>query len=147
MTPGSGFDIAVALLFEVAGPTNAMIAVACARCGARALPVWSVQRWSASSSRSRLADRNCQPLCRSPACASARAAGVVCAAAGALVLAAVAEIMENRQFCVELFDGERPQSGWFNRPPAPLSASRQKWTAKRDNTHVVAAERRRFELR
>jgi len=38
MTPGPGFDLAVALLFAVPGPTNALIAVAGARRGARALP-------------------------------------------------------------------------------------------------------------
>ena len=38
MTPGAGFDLAVALLFAVPGPTNALIAVAGARRGARALP-------------------------------------------------------------------------------------------------------------
>lgn len=36
MTPGPGFDFAVALLFAVPGPTNALIAVAGARRGARA---------------------------------------------------------------------------------------------------------------
>jgi threonine/homoserine/homoserine lactone efflux protein len=39
MTPGPGFDIAVVLLFAVPGPTNVLIAVACARRGARAIPV------------------------------------------------------------------------------------------------------------
>jgi threonine/homoserine/homoserine lactone efflux protein len=39
MTPGPGFDIAVALLFAVPGPTNALIGVAGARRGARAVPV------------------------------------------------------------------------------------------------------------
>jgi threonine/homoserine/homoserine lactone efflux protein len=38
MTPGPGFDLAVALLFAVPGPTNALIAVAGARNGVRALP-------------------------------------------------------------------------------------------------------------
>jgi threonine/homoserine/homoserine lactone efflux protein len=38
MTPGPSFEIAVALLFAVPGPTNALIAVAGARRGARALP-------------------------------------------------------------------------------------------------------------
>jgi threonine/homoserine/homoserine lactone efflux protein len=38
MTPGPGFDLAVALLFAVPGPTNALIAVAGARRGGRALP-------------------------------------------------------------------------------------------------------------
>ena len=38
MTPGPSFDLAVALLFAVPGPTNALIAVAGARRGARALP-------------------------------------------------------------------------------------------------------------
>ena len=38
MTPGPGFDLAVALLFAVPGPTNALIAVAGARRGVRALP-------------------------------------------------------------------------------------------------------------
>jgi threonine/homoserine/homoserine lactone efflux protein len=38
MTPGPGFDLAVALLFAVPGPTNALIAVAGARRGWRALP-------------------------------------------------------------------------------------------------------------
>ena len=55
MTPGPGFDIAVVLLFAVPGPTNVLIAVACARRGARAraqFPFWWAQRWSASSSRS-----------------------------------------------------------------------------------------------
>jgi len=36
--------------------------------------------------------------------------------------------------------------GWFLRSPAPPSASRQKWTAKRGNTHVVAVGRRRLDL-
>jgi len=38
MAPGPGFDLAVVLLFAVPGPTNALIAVAGARRGARALP-------------------------------------------------------------------------------------------------------------
>jgi len=38
MAPGPGFDLSVALLFAVPGPTNALIAVAGARRGARALP-------------------------------------------------------------------------------------------------------------
>jgi len=38
MTPGPGFDLAVALLFAVPGPTNALIAVAGAHRGVRALP-------------------------------------------------------------------------------------------------------------
>jgi threonine/homoserine/homoserine lactone efflux protein len=38
MTPGPGFDLAVALLFAVPGPTNALIAVGGARRGVRALP-------------------------------------------------------------------------------------------------------------
>jgi threonine/homoserine/homoserine lactone efflux protein len=38
MMPGPSFDLAVALLFAVPGPTNALIAVAGARRGARALP-------------------------------------------------------------------------------------------------------------
>ena len=53
MTPGPGFDLAVALLFAVPGPTNALIAVAGARNGARAFRPWSARRWSASSRRSR----------------------------------------------------------------------------------------------
>jgi len=36
--------------------------------------------------------------------------------------------------------------GSFVRPPAPLSASRQKWTAKRGNKRVVAGERRLHDL-
>jgi threonine/homoserine/homoserine lactone efflux protein len=39
MTPGPGFDLAVALLFAVPGPTNALIAVAGARRGANAVPI------------------------------------------------------------------------------------------------------------
>jgi threonine/homoserine/homoserine lactone efflux protein len=38
MTPGPGFDLAVALLFAVPGPTNALVAIGGARRGARALP-------------------------------------------------------------------------------------------------------------
>jgi len=38
MTPGPGFDLAVALLFAVPGPTNALVAIGGARGGARALP-------------------------------------------------------------------------------------------------------------
>jgi len=38
MTPGPGFELAVALLFAVPGPTNALIAIAGARRGLRALP-------------------------------------------------------------------------------------------------------------
>ena len=38
MTPGPGFDLAVALLFAVPGPTNALIAIGGARRGLRALP-------------------------------------------------------------------------------------------------------------
>jgi len=38
MTSGPGFDLAVALLFAVPGPTNALIAVGGARRGAAALP-------------------------------------------------------------------------------------------------------------
>ena len=37
MTPSPGFDLAVALLFAVPGPTNALIAVGGARRGVRAL--------------------------------------------------------------------------------------------------------------
>jgi hypothetical protein len=36
MTPGPGFDLAVALLFAVPGPTNALVAIGGARGGARA---------------------------------------------------------------------------------------------------------------
>ena len=39
MTPGPSFDLAVALLFAVPGPTNALIAVAGARRGTRAIPI------------------------------------------------------------------------------------------------------------
>jgi threonine/homoserine/homoserine lactone efflux protein len=39
MTPGPSFDLAAALLFAVPGPTNALIAVAGARRGARAIPI------------------------------------------------------------------------------------------------------------
>jgi len=38
MTPGPGFDLAVALLFAVPGPTNALVAIGSARGGVRALP-------------------------------------------------------------------------------------------------------------
>jgi threonine/homoserine/homoserine lactone efflux protein len=38
MTSGASFDLAVALLFAVPGPTNALIAVAGARRGARTVP-------------------------------------------------------------------------------------------------------------
>jgi len=38
MTPGPSFDLAVALLFAVPGPTNALIAVGGARGGTRVLP-------------------------------------------------------------------------------------------------------------
>ena len=38
MTPGPGFEVAVALLFAVPGPTNALIAIGGARRGLRALP-------------------------------------------------------------------------------------------------------------
>jgi len=38
MTPGPGFELAVALLFAVPGPTNALIAIGGARRGLRALP-------------------------------------------------------------------------------------------------------------
>jgi hypothetical protein len=36
--------------------------------------------------------------------------------------------------------------GSFVRPSAPLSASRQKWTAKRGNKRAVAGERRLHDL-
>jgi hypothetical protein len=54
--------------------------------------------------------------------------------------------LEGREFRSKSLDGERPQSGEFLRSAAPLSASRQKWMAKRDNTHVIAVRRRRFDL-
>jgi hypothetical protein len=56
------------------------------------------------------------------------------------------EILECRESNIEFVHGERAQSGSFVRLPAPLSASRQKWTAKRGNPHIVAAGRRRLEL-
>jgi hypothetical protein len=54
---------------------------------------------------------------------------------------------KGREFRIESLDGERLQSDEFLRSPAPLSASRQKWTVRRGNTRAVAVGRRRIDFR
>jgi hypothetical protein len=88
-------------------------------------------------------------LCADPYCGHVRRAALRVAEGGVIKLATILN-WTPRLTKASAADGcpsdPEDADGSFVRPPAPLSASRQKWTAKRGNKRVVAGERRLHDL-